>query len=295
MVDAQGQDAEPVYQPNSSISPLYGWTVGGQSVWWVGDASAEIVGRELGIGNPAGFVLLSEGFANVEPWARYAADGSRFVFLSDSGVVSVLPDGSGQTLVGPTVAQDASTDLELNDDGAFYALEEDGRLVVGAAGMYNFLEIHASGVNNPRFVPGGSRLAYTRQVAQDAPRRLFLLDGNGANEVSVPLAIGEQVADFGWFHDGVMYMLATQDGHTGLFHTDAGETPLFVPDDGETVSLAISEDEDRLVVKTVVDGVAGRLCSLDTTDMTAVVDLGCIDYTVSEGSGSTVMVAYEGQ
>jgi hypothetical protein len=295
MVDAEGQDAEPVFQPNSPVSPLYGWTVDGQSVWWVADASPEIVGSELGIGNPAGFTLLSEGQANVEPWAAYAADGSRFVFLADAGVVSVLPDGNGQTLVGPTVAQDASTDLELNDDGTFYALEEDGRLIVGAAGMYNFLEIHPSGVDNPKFVPGGSRLAYTHRVDQEAPRRLFLLDGNGANEVSVELAVGEQVADFGWFQDGVLYLLATQDGHTGLFHTDAGDTPLFVPEDGETLSLAISEDENRMVIKAVMGGVTGRLCSFDTTDMTSVIDLGCIDYTISEGSGSTVMVAYEGQ
>ena len=293
MVDAEGQDAEPVFAPVSSISPYYGWTVEGDRVWWVADASAELAGRELGIGNPGGYILLSEGHANVETQVRYAADGSRLVFMADSGLVSVLPDGSGQAIVGPTVGPDASWRFEVSDDGSLYAMEIDGRLIAGTAGMFNVVELHAAGVGNPRFVPGGTRLAYTLQTAEDAPRRLYIADGNGPGEVSVELLDDEHVMDFGWFHDGVMYLLATADGHTGLFHTDAGDTPLFVPEPGEVLSLLVSDDENRLVVKAVVDGTAGRLCTLDTTDMTAVDELGCTDFTIGEGSGSTVTVAHD--
>ena len=131
-----------------------------------------------------------------------------------------------------------------------------------------------------QFEPGGARLSYLDRPVEAGPATLWRVDGNGAAEVSHPLADGESVYDFLWAGDGLFYIVGTQDGAVGIFHTQAGDEPLFVPEADEPLVgwVAASQDFNLLILRTLRADETGRFCAVDISDPTSMIELGCHDW-----------------
>ena len=85
---------------------------------------------------------------------------------------------------------------------------------------------------------------------------------------------------------GEILYISTTRVNLGIFHTQTGSTPSWSSNpDEDRIKWYPSSDGTLLVVRTRRVGEdAGRICTLDSTDPTALVELGCHEYGGDAGA-----------
>jgi hypothetical protein len=276
VIDSDGTNFGLVCGSATSHCARGRWAPGGEEIIFRGDVSDDHPGQEVALGEREGFEVISEASGNVEAFA-VSEDRTRVVYRAGASIYSVNFDGTGSTLIAPAPE---FLGLLINDTGTWAAWQSDSELTVSPTTLYASVTLVEDGVDlrTGQFEPGGARLAYRGQADADAVMTLWLVDGNGAAEVSHALEEGQFVDHYTWAGDGLRYSVKAlgEARHVGIFHTQSGATPSFVPEPDELqLSWVESGDGKLLVVRTEREDGTGRLCTFEVSNAAALSEIGC--------------------